>query len=174
MTDMTHPTPTAPQAALEAMRSALLYVESFAPSDVVEKFRKAYEALVISPEAPQAVITDEREAFETAFERLFGKRPTRDDPPHEDGYYYGAVGRAWKLWQVRAALAASPASIQPESEKADAVDAKRYRYMRNNATFRDRNGPGLYWYLHRHLKGHPAEQLDAAIDAAIASQEKRQ
>jgi hypothetical protein len=49
------------------------------------------------------------------------------------------------------------------------TDALRYRWMRGNATFRDRNGPGLYWYLPRFLQGGSAEQLDAAIDAARAA-----
>lgn len=55
------------------------------------------------------------------------------------------------------------------TDQPDAVlrDAERYRYMRNNASFRDRNGPGLYWYLPRFLPGGGAEQLDAAIDAEL-------
>ena len=48
-------------------------------------------------------------------------------------------------------------------------DAARYRYMRGNASFRDRNGPGLYWYLPRFLPGGSAEQLDASIDASITA-----
>lgn len=46
-------------------------------------------------------------------------------------------------------------------------DALRYRHMRDNATFHDRNGPGLYWYLPRFMRGSAAEQLDEAVDAAI-------
>jgi hypothetical protein len=46
-------------------------------------------------------------------------------------------------------------------------DAERYRYMRNNARFLDRNGPGLYWYLPRLNMDLPiGERLDAAIDSA--------
>ena len=48
-------------------------------------------------------------------------------------------------------------------------DAARYRYMRGVASFRDRNGPGLYWYLPRFLPGGSAEQLDASIDASITA-----
>lgn len=47
------------------------------------------------------------------------------------------------------------------------LDAKRYQYMRCNATFRDKNGPGLYWYLPSFLSGSEADQLDAAIDRMI-------
>lgn len=47
-----------------------------------------------------------------------------------------------------------------------AEDAARYRHMRDSATFRCRNGPGLYWYLPRHMKGDSAERLDEAIDEA--------
>ena len=64
------------------------------------------------------------------------------------------------LCRVRAA---SAAFRKPELMK----DAKRYRHMRNNAAFRDKNGPGLYWYLPRFLSGGAAEQLDAAIDANL-------
>lgn len=46
-------------------------------------------------------------------------------------------------------------------------DAARYRHMRSNAAFQDRNGPGLYWYLPRFNRDLPiGERLDAAIDAA--------
>jgi hypothetical protein len=55
-------------------------------------------------------VATEREAFEATFERLFGKRPTRDEFPREDGYYYSAVDRAWQLWQARAALSAPAAA----------------------------------------------------------------
>lgn len=48
-------------------------------------------------------------------------------------------------------------------------DAGRYRHMRNNSQFQSRNGPGLYWYLPRGLQGEEGEQLDAAIDAALAA-----
>jgi hypothetical protein len=51
------------------------------------------------------------------------------------------------------------------------LDARRYRHMRNCCGFRDRNGPGLYWYLPRQnwLNLGTAETLDADIDAAIAA-----
>lgn len=48
-------------------------------------------------------------------------------------------------------------------------DAERYRHMRNNSQFQSRNGPGLYWYLPRYGRGDEGEQLDAAIDAALAA-----
>jgi len=51
-------------------------------------------------------------------------------------------------------------------------DAERYRYMRSSSVFRDRNGPGLYWYLPRYLEGGKGEQLDQAIDASIAEKEQ--
>jgi hypothetical protein len=48
-------------------------------------------------------------------------------------------------------------------------DALRYRYMRSNAAFQDRNGPGLYWYLPRFNRDLPlGERLDAAIDDAMS------
>ena len=44
-------------------------------------------------------------------------------------------------------------------------DAERYRYMRSNSTFQDRNGPGIYWYLPRYDRELPVgERLDKAID----------
>lgn len=65
-----------------------------------------------------------------------------------------------------AALAIVRADLErPEAD--DARDAARYRHMRNNATFRDCNGPGLYWYLPRFMEGGSAERLDAAIDAQL-------
>lgn len=65
-------------------------------------------------------------------------------------------------------------ALQALSDSGQAIenllDAERYRFMRDNATFRDRNGPGLYWYLPRFgFAGTSAEQLDAAIDAARAA-----
>ena len=52
-------------------------------------------------------------------------------------------------------------------EAVECQDSKRYRYMRANARFQDRNGPGLYWYLPRGLTGDAGEKLDAAIDSAM-------
>jgi hypothetical protein len=50
-------------------------------------------------------------------------------------------------------------------------DAARYRHMRNNSTFQNRNGPGLYWYLPRYDRNLPlGDRLDAAIDAAMGEQ----
>jgi hypothetical protein len=66
-------------------------------------------------------------------------------------------------------LMVEPGKPLRAADQPDAVlrDAERYRYMRNNASFRDRNGPGLYWYLPRFLPGGGAEQLDAAIDSQL-------
>lgn len=59
--------------------------------------------------------------------------------------------------------------LQGELEAAK-KDAERYRHMRGTASFQDRNGPGLYWYLPRTDYGLPiGERLDAAIDAALSS-----
>lgn len=56
--------------------------------------------------------------------------------------------------------------------QANSRDAERYRYMRSNAAFQDRNGPGLYWYLERLNRDLPiGQRLDSAIDAAIAARE---
>lgn len=45
-----------------------------------------------------------------------------------------------------------------------ARDAARYRRMRACATFQDRNGPGLYWYLPRWDRDLPiGERLDKAL-----------
>ena len=61
-------------------------------------------------------------------------------------------------------------AMKAEARLAEAErDAARYRYMRGVASFRDRNGPGLYWYLPRFLPGGSAEQLDASIDASITA-----
>jgi len=47
-------------------------------------------------------------------------------------------------------------------------DATRYRYMRKNAVFQDRNGPGLYWYLPRLYRDMEiGERLDNAIDEQL-------
>jgi hypothetical protein len=60
-----------------------------------------------------------------------------------------------------------------EAENAELrKDAARYQHMRNNAAFLDRNGPGLYWYLPRHLSGGNGEQLDASIDAAMGEHDE--
>jgi predicted RNase H-like nuclease (RuvC/YqgF family) len=48
-------------------------------------------------------------------------------------------------------------------------DAARYRHMRNSATFGDVDTYDLRWYLPRGLGGNKREQLDKAIDAAIAA-----
>ena len=76
-------------------------------------------ALMEAEAAPQpapAPLSD-REAFETAWEKLHGKRPVlwdtafkeakMDVPAHSAGkYFYRDVQAAWKAWQARAALAA--------------------------------------------------------------------
>lgn len=58
--------------------------------------------------------------------------------------------------------------LTPEQATALRKDAERYRYMRANAAFQDRNGPGLYWYLPRCDRALPiGERLDRAIDAQM-------
>lgn len=64
------------------------------------------------------------------------------------------------------------AAVKQEREAAER-DAKRYRHMRDTAVFQDRNGPGLYWYLPRFLRGSEAERLDEAIDAAIRARSEQ-
>ena len=51
-------------------------------------------------------------------------------------------------------------------------DAKRYQWMKKKATFQNRNGPGLYWYLPRYLEGDEGDQLDKSIDDARAMEDK--
>lgn len=47
-------------------------------------------------------------------------------------------------------------------------DAARYKWMRSNSAFLDRNGPGLYWYLPRFLSGDNGEMLDQNIDDQLS------
>ena len=61
------------------------------------------------------------------------------------------------------------AVIRVRCEKAE-KDAERYRHMRNNAQFMNRNGPCLYWHLPRFYSGTPVEQLDKCLDASIAKE----
>ena len=65
-----------------------------------------------------------------------------------------------------------PLYTQAEMDAA-LKDANRYKFMRDNAVFKNRNGPGLYWYLPRGLYGDPAELLDKAIDDCLAILEKK-
>lgn len=60
-----------------------------------------------------------------------------------------------------------------EDEEGDLErDAARYRHMRGNATFQNRNGPGAYWYLPRWDRDLPVgERLDRAVDAGIRETE---
>jgi hypothetical protein len=52
-------------------------------------------------------------------------------------------------------------------------DAERYRHMRSKATFEDRNGPGLYWYLPRWDRGlTEGERLDRAINAQLKADDQ--
>ena len=69
----------------------------------------------------------------------------------------GMVTQAREVLAMEAALA--------EAQR----DAARYRHMRKNAVFQDRNGPGLYWYLPRYSALSKGERLDEAIDAALSS-----
>ena len=57
-----------------------------------------------------------------------------------------------------------------------AKDAARYRHMRDNAAFQNRNGPGLYWYLPRtpDIRGlSEGEALDVNIDANMKAKESK-
>lgn len=67
-------------------------------------------------------------------------------------------------------LAETEHALSSQLEQAE-KDVRRYKYMRDNAEFRDKNGPGLYWYLPRFMHGGAAELLDSAIDASIAERE---
>lgn len=52
--------------------------------------------------------------------------------------------------------------------RANERDASRYQYLRTNARYEWRNGPGLYWYLPRGIQCSAAEQLDMNIDRQMA------
>ena len=81
---------------------------------------------------------------------------------HDNGDYYNEGAYfAWLAWQAAAKI---------ERERLE-PDARRYRYMRNNAQFQNKNGPGLYWYLPRLGSGSWVERLDAAIDEDIRNRE---
>ena len=77
-----------------------------------------------------------------------------------------AVPRA--PWKAMAEAADEITSLRAQVAALE-VDAGRYRHMRNNSQFQSRNGPGLYWYLPRFGQGDKGEQLDAAVDAALAA-----
>jgi hypothetical protein len=81
-------------------------------------------------------------------------------------YFTAPFAGAREIERLRGELSLKDADLLLERDRAEKAekDAARYRHMRNNAAFRDRNGPGLYWYLPRYLQGSGAEQLDAAID----------
>lgn len=57
-----------------------------------------------------------------------------------------------------------------EYMKEMAKNAARYQWLRSNALYSYRNGPGLYWYLPRYYDpGEPAERLDKDIDGAMSA-----
>jgi hypothetical protein len=63
-------------------------------------------------------------------------------------------------------------ATRPEAEKADAVDAKRYRHLRR---WWCSTGDELIALMPEGIAAYESEsEMDAAIDAAIASQEKQQ
>jgi hypothetical protein len=80
--------------------------------------------------------------------------------------YGREVEKNERVWSERCMRAYAEQAVKQERE-ALLQDAMRYRHMRDTATFQDRNGPGLYWYLPRFMRGSAAEQLDEAVDAAI-------
>lgn len=74
------------------------------------------EAIAAAPQPAPAPLSDEREAFESTWEKLYGKKPVlwdtafkeakMDVPAHSAGkYFYRDAQAAWKAWQARAALA---------------------------------------------------------------------
>ena len=77
---------------------------------------------------------------------------------------HGQLARVCQICEQAAEIADLRAQVA-----ALEVDAGRYRHMRNNSQFQSRNGPGLYWYLPRFGQGDKGEQLDAAVDAALAA-----
>jgi hypothetical protein len=88
--------------------------------------------------------------------------------PSSMGYSTRAAVEVW--WRDLVDRKLKKLATHPHHSTEEARDAARYRHMRNNAAFRDRNGPGLYWYLPRFSQGDPADRLDAAIDAAMQAQ----
>jgi len=60
------------------------------------------------------------------------------------------------------------ADLRARCEKAE-KDAERYQILRRTAKFESRNGPGLHWYLPRHLQGSCEEQLDQHLDSIAAT-----
>lgn len=89
----------------------------------------------------------------------------QDHPDFVGGWVWTSLEARWIEERIAEAILA-----EREARDKDTRDAERYRHMRNNAQFQSRNGPGLYWYLPRFSDGNvrdEAQQLDAAIDAAI-------
>ena len=122
-----------------------------APSLSINEFARAIEALMLSKLAAA-------EMPESEGKITYPARPYEDE--------WTSSQDAYSEDQLRAYGAACAARIQAENE-ALRKDAERYRYMRNNAQFQSRNGPGLYWYLPYEFRGLEAgPRLDAAIDAA--------
>ena len=84
------------------------------PNDRIEEGISAWNRRTPQP-APG--LLSEREAFEAAWEKLYGKRPVlwsqmfaehkMETPAHSQGNYFYAVEQAaWKLWKARAAITA--------------------------------------------------------------------
>jgi hypothetical protein len=93
----------------------------FALEDQLSEIRKLHFAAAPSPEAlqpTQAEAPSEREAFEAAYRRLFGKRwvvPQHQNMFQRNGDVYEelSVNDLWQMWQARAALATQQA-VQEE------------------------------------------------------------
>ena len=97
-----------------------LWADDYEPSDGDVYVHRAGLVLAMLATAPQpapAPLSDEREAFESTWENLYGKKPVlwdtafkeakMDVPAHSAGkYFYRDAQAAWKAWQARAALAA--------------------------------------------------------------------
>lgn len=129
---------------LEEMEEAILALSSTAIADEARPVAQEAADLVVVPRYPTMGMM--QAAWNAA---SVGRSPDEDR----------------KVWN--AMLNAAPVA-QSEDDEARKMreDAERYRYMRNNGVFRDRNGPGLYWHLPRWIHGAAAEQLDTAIDEA--------
>lgn len=117
----------------------------------------------------------EREAFEK-WARETGFNTDRDETDKYRDFHRATTRFAWMAWQARAALEATPTAQPAQAEGGDALDAKRYRWLRETA-HPDRDDIGLacmesavsdwgktYW---KHYSG---KELDTAIDAARAAQ----
>lgn len=124
---------------------------------------RAVEAAVLSK--LRAPVADERAAFEAWATTAIAEK--YDVTRNGDHYMEPYTEWAWEVWQARAALAA-----QAPAANADALDAARYRWLRGH--FRFAADSECEIWFDGSLKHSPADQLDAAIDAALAAQVPQQ